>query len=323
MQIEYITALNDLMTKDKRVCSLLSDSGTDFDIMMARDFPEQCYNFGIAEQNKIAAASGMAALGKIPYVSTTGSFIAYRAYEFVRNDVCFQNRNVKLVGMGMGMGMGSWSTLGPSHHTTEDISALRALPNLTLMSASTPIQLSKMIGLAYEIDGPVYIRMGMGGEDELYEPDHKFKVGKNDTVIDGNDYVVFGTGTIMGEVYKAVKRFNDDGVSVRLEDVHTIKPLDTDGILNALNDKKIAFSVEGHTILGGLGGAIAEVLADSPCGVPLKRIGLYDTFACGYGKTNQVRAANNLDAEGIYKQIRTIIENLENDGIYSNQRTDI
>jgi transketolase len=182
------------------------------------------------------------------------------------------------------------------------------------MSASTPIQLSKMIGLAYEIDGPVYIRMGMGGEDELYEPDYNITIGKNDTVIDGNNYVVFSTGTIMGEVYKAVRKFNDDGVSMRLEDVHTIKPLDTDGILNAVNGKKIAFSVEGHTILGGLGGAIAEVLADGSDGIPLKRIGLNDTFACGYGKTNQVRAANNLDVEGIYKQIRTFIDNFSNGG---------
>ncbi|MDR1206467.1 MAG: transketolase, partial [Peptococcaceae bacterium] len=122
MQKAYITALYRIMQSDKRVCSLLSDSGTDYDSLMARDFPKQCFNFGIAEQNKVAAASGMAAMGKIPFVYTTGAFIAYRAYEFVRDDICFQRRNVKLIGMGMGMG--SWSTLGVSHHTTEDIAAL-------------------------------------------------------------------------------------------------------------------------------------------------------------------------------------------------------
>ena len=148
MQKAYITALYELMQENRNVVSLLSDSGTDYDIMLARDFPKQCFNFGIAEQNKVAAASGMAAVGKIPFVYTTGAFIAYRAYEFVRNDICFQNRNVKLVGLGMGVGMGHWSTLGASHHTTEDIAALRAIPNLTLLSAATPLELQKCVRAA-------------------------------------------------------------------------------------------------------------------------------------------------------------------------------
>lgn len=308
MQKTYITALYKIMQMDKRVCSVLSDSGTDYDMMMARDMPEQCFNFGIAEQNKIAAASGMAAMGKIPFVYTTGSFIAYRAYEFVRDDICFQRRNVKLMGIGTGIGMGSWSTLGVSHHSTEDIAALRALPNLTLMSASTPLQLMQMVQAAYEIEGPVYCRLGMSGEDEFYMPDYKFTVGKNDTVIDGSEYVVFGTGTIMGEVYKAVQKCHQEGYSIQLVDVSTIKPLDAAGILAAITGKKLAITVEEHTVFGGLGGAIAEVLADKPCGVPLKRIGLYDTFAHGYGKTNQVRAMNGLDAEGIYTQIKNYIK---------------
>jgi transketolase len=305
MQKAYINALYNIMKTDDRVCSLLSDSGTDYDIIMKREFPKQVFNFGIAEQNKVAVASGMATMGKIPFVYTTGAFISYRAYEFVRDDVCFQNRNVKL--MGMGTGMGSWSTLGVSHHSTEDISALRALPNLTLMSASTPLQLRQMVKAAYEINGPVYVRLGMSGEDELYSLDYHFQVGKNNTIIHGDDFVVFGTSTIMGEVYKAVKHLNEDGLSVQLVDIHTIKPLDVDGILDSVNGKKFAFSVEGHNIIGGLGGAISEVIAENPCGVQFRRIGLYDKFAVGYGKTNEVRAANNLDANGIYTQIKNHI----------------
>jgi transketolase len=304
MQKAYINALYDIMRKDRRVCSLLSDSGTDYDTLMARDIPGQCFNFGIAEQNKVAAASGMAAMGKIPFVYTTGAFIAYRAYEFVRDDICFQRRNVKLMGMGMGMGMGAWSTLGVSHHTTEDIAALRALPNLTLLCASTPLQLKWTVHAAYETEGPVYIRMGMSAEDELYPPEHPYSIGKNNTLIHGNDYVVFGAGTVMGEIHKAVKRLNEEGAGVQLVDVHTVKPLDTEGILTAIRGKKQAFSVEEHNILGGLGGAIAEVLADANANIALKRIGLYDAFASGYGRTNQVRAANGLDAEGIYNQIK-------------------
>lgn len=301
MQKAYINELYKIMRSDQRVCSVLSDSGTDYDALMARDFPGQCFNFGISEQHKVAAASGMAAMGKIPFVYTTGAFLAYRAYEFVRDDICFQKRNVKLVGMGMGLS--SWSTLGASHHTTEDIAALRALPNLVLMSASTPLQLTQMVRTAYEMAGPVYIRMGMSGEKELYQPGYRFRAGTPDTLIKGDEYVVFGTGTVMSEVYEAVTRLNREGYSVQLMDVHTIKPLDAEAIRSATAGKKMAFTVEEHNIYGGLGGAVAEILSGAAMPVALKRIGLEDTFASGYGRTDEVRAMNGLDADGIYKKI--------------------
>jgi len=304
MQKAYITSLYEIMKQDRRVLSLLSDSGTDYDVMMARDLPAQCFNFGIAEQHKVAAASGMAAMGKIPFVYTTGAFLAYRAYEFIRDDICFQKRNVKLMGVGMGVGMGSWSTLGASHHTTEDISALRALPNLTLLSASTPFQLKQMVKAAYEMEGPVYVRLGMSGEDELYEEAYKYRVGINDTLVEGSAYAVFGTGTIMGELYKAVLQLNDEGYPIQLIDVHTLKPLDVNGIVCAVDGKKTVFTVEEHSIYGGLGSAVAEVIAETGLAIPLKRIGLTNCFAEGYGKTNEVRRANGLDANGLYKQIK-------------------
>jgi transketolase len=307
MQKAYIEALYEVMQNDKRVYSLLSDSGTDYDILMARDMPEQCFNLGIAEQNQVGVAAGMAKMGKIPFVYTTGSFIAYRAYEFVRNDVCFQKRNVKL--MGMGMGMGSWSTLGSSHHTTEDIAALRALPHLTLLSASTPRQLKKMIRAAYEIEGPVYVRLGMSGEDEFYGEDYLYQVGRHDRIIDGSEYTVFSTGTLLGETYKAVSRLNEEGVNIGLVDVHTLKPLDENGILDTVSKRKIVFTVEEHSIVGGLGGAVSEVLATHAAAVSLVRIGLDDKFAEGYGRTSDVRKLNGLDADGIYYHILRRIRN--------------
>lgn len=303
MQMAYITALYGLMKEDLRVCSLLSDSGTDYDMMMARDFPDRCFNFGISEQHKVGAASGMAARGKVPFVYTTGAFLAYRAYEFIRDDICFQKRNVKLMGMGMGLGLGCWSTLGCSHHSTEDIAALRALPNLTLLCASTPRQLTRMVRAAYEQDGPVYLRLGMSGEPEFYDEGYQFQIGRNDTLLEGTDFTVFTTGTILAEVHPAVLKLREEGYSIKLVDVSTIKPLDTAGILEAAAGKKQVFTVEGHAVAGGLGGAVAEVLAGHG-GAPLRRIGLEDRFAEGYGKTRQVRRANGLDAEGIYRQIK-------------------
>ena len=142
MQKTYVMKLYDFMKKDKNVISCLSDSGTDYDEMIARELPNQSLNFGISENNKVAAAAGLATCGKIPFVYTTNAFLAYRSYEFIRDDVCLQNKNVKLVGMGCGL---SWSTLGSTHHTTEDISALKAIPNLTLLSPASPKESIKSI----------------------------------------------------------------------------------------------------------------------------------------------------------------------------------
>lgn len=306
MQKAYITALYELMQKDRNVVSLLSDSGTDYDTMLACEFPSQCFNFGIAEQNKVAAASGMAALGKIPFVYTTGAFLAYRAYEFVRDDICFQNRNVKLVGMGMGMG--SWSTLGASHHSTEDIAILRVLPNMTLLSAATPIELQKCVAAAYSLQGPVYIRMGMSGEEELFSEEYNFTIGKLTQIIEGRDYVLFATGTILPEALKAAKKLLGRNISVSVNNVHTIKPIDKQGIISAINGVKMVVTIEEHSIHGGLGGTLAEVLAEHGIAIPLLRIGLNDCFALGYGTTQEVRRLNGLDSEGIYHKIISSIE---------------
>ena len=175
MQRAYINALYELIKQGRNVISCLSDSGTDYDELIAREFPDQCINFGISENNKVAAASGLAACAKIPFVYTTNAFLAYRSYEFIRDDICLQNRNVKLVGMGCGL---SWSTLGSTHHTTEDIAALKALPNLTIFSPASPLELEKVVKKAYEINGPIYIRMGMSNEKEIYEKDYIFETGK-------------------------------------------------------------------------------------------------------------------------------------------------
>lgn len=306
MQRAYILALHDLMETDSRIVSLLSDSGTDYDAMLARDYPSRCFNFGIAEQNKVAAASGMAALGKIPFVYTTGTFIAYRAYEFLRNNLCFQNRHVIMVGMGMGMG--HWSTLGATHHSTEDIAALRVLPNLTLLCASTPLQLQWCIRTAYEIPGPVYLRMGMSGEKELYKPDSHFEISKPCKLHDGEDFTVFTTGTIAAEALEAVRQHAAHGRSIALFDVHSLKPIGREYILDAVHKAKKVFTVEEHALSGGLGGAVAEILSHVGTNTPLIRIGLDNRFAKGYGTTADVRRENGLDAAGIYERLADEID---------------
>ena len=305
MQKSYVSALYELIKKDERVISCLSDSGTDYDELIAREFPKQVINFGISENNKVAAAAGMASCGKIPFVYTTGAFLAYRSYEFIRDDVCLQNQNVKLVGMGVGL---AWSTLGCTHHSTEDISVLKPLPNLTILSPCSPKELTACINAAYEIEGPVYVRMGMSGEEEIYEDECNFVLGKNNIVRRGKDITIFVTSSIISEVLKAAQYLNErDNIDAEVINVATIKPFDKESVLEAAKKTKQIFTVEEHSVIGGLGSSVADVIAENQLSVKLNKIGLQDCLATGYGTLAEVRAMNGLDAEGIYSKIASAI----------------
>ncbi len=300
MQKTYISTLYNLMKKDKNVISCLSDSGTDYDELIARELPMQCINFGISENNKVGAASGLASCGKIPFVYTTSAFLAYRSYEFIRDDVCLQNRNVKLVGMGCGL---SWSTLGPTHHTTEDISALKSIPNLTILSPASPKELEKCVEYAYVNFGPVYIRMGMSNEREIYE-ECDFKISKNNILISGDDITIFSTGSIISEVLDAVELLKEDGIKAKVVNISTIKPLDINGIVDECKKQKNIFSVEEHNIIGGIGSSIADVIAENNLDCRLNKIGLNDCFATGYGTYSEIKKMNGLDSLSIYNKIK-------------------
>lgn len=301
MQKAYLMALYELASKDNRVLSLLADSGTGYDELFQRDFPNQQVDFGIAEEHMVGAAAGMASCGKIPFVYTAGAFLAYRSFEFIRNDVCLQNLNVKIVGMGSGL---AWSTLGPTHHTTEDISVLRAIPNLTIFSPSCPREVEEVVKAAYEIEGPVYIRIGMNAEPDIYDENYRFVAGKNIQVREGNDIAIFTTGSIASEVVKASDMLKEEGISASVYQVHTIKPFDEQSVLEAARTHREIVTVEEHNVYGGLGSIVSEIVAQHGLGIRVKRVGLLDVFAKGYGSHNDVRCQNGLDADSLVKQIR-------------------
>lgn len=303
MQSAYIGKLMELADKDSNVLHILADSGTGYDEMFRRNFPKQIYNFGISEENMVAAAAGMATIGKVPFVFTAGAFLAYRSLEFIRDDICFQNLNVKIIGMGSGL---AWSSLGPTHHTTEDVAVLRAIPNLMILSPATPIQTAESVEAAYEHHGPVYIRIGMNHEKEFYKEDYHMFVGKNDVLRDGGDITVFVTGSILEEADMAAQMLKEDGICVNLVNVHTIKPFDKENIYNMAHRSKMLFSIEEHNQYGGLGSIIAETLTENGIGIKLHKIGLKDTFAVGYGTHKSVREANELDSVSIYRRIKEI-----------------
>ena len=296
MNSAYIGALMELAQKDRDVIHLLADSGTGYDEMFKRNFPDQIYNFGIAEQSMVSAAAGMATVGKIPFVFTAGAFLAYRSMEFIRDDICFQNLNVKITGMGSGL---SWSSLGPTHHTTEDISVLRTLPNLMLLSPATPNQVSSCVKIAYEHQGPVYIRIGMNHEKEFYDNGVDIADSGMDVLQDGADTVIFVTGSILEEVFDASALLLSKGISAKIVNVVRLKPFDLTCALDLIKDVKTIFTVEEHNVSGGLGSIICEAIAYNGLNKKLVPIGLEDVFANGYGTLKMVRKANRLDAASI------------------------
>lgn len=234
MRDTYLNTLYDLAAKDNDVVSMVADNGMIVYDDFRRDFPERYFNFGISEGNMVAAAAGMASCGKIPFIYTISAFLAYRAYEFIRDDVCFQNQNVKIVGIGTGM---TYSTLGPTHHTTEDIGLLRGLPNLTVFSPATGKELSWIMQEAYRIKGPMYIRLG-NNKEEHYVGNPAFDIGKPAVVRDGKDLTIFTSGVILNEVMKVHEMLKNDGVEARIVSVHTLKPMKTKAIAELASKTK-------------------------------------------------------------------------------------
>lgn len=302
MQRAYLSKLLELADMDKNVLHLVADSGTGFDEMFQHNFPKQMMNFGIAEEHMVAVAAGLATAGKMPFVYTAGAFLAYRSLEFIRDDICFQNLNVKIVGMGSGM---AWSSLGPSHHTTEDIAVLRAIPNLEILSAATPMQTAACVEQAYRHRGPVYIRIGMNNEKEFFEEGYHLPDTGQDIMRDGGNVILFSTGSILEEVMEAADILANINIMTTVVNVTGIKPFDKKILLQKAEGAKMFVTVEEHNICGGLGGIISEIMTADGMGVRLLRIGLEDTFAKGYGKTQAaVRRENGLDALSIVEKIK-------------------
>lgn len=301
MQSAYIGKLMELAEKDPNILHILADSGTGYDEMFRRNFPDQIYNFGIAEENMVAAAAGMATVGKIPFIFTAGAFLAYRSFEFIRDDICFQNQNVKIVGMGSGL---SWSSLGPTHHTTEDLAVLRAIPNLMILSPATPKQVAACVELAYRHQGPVYIRIGMNREKEFFEDTYEITEGRNDILATGDDILIYTTGSILEEVCEAAEMFKKDGKDVQVVNTCVIKPFACPE-LEQIRPGQTVYVVEEHNIHGGLASILAEHVAYNGLGCKIVPIGIEDRFAAGYGTIKQVRKANGLDAVSIYERIRS------------------
>lgn len=303
MRTAYLDTLYDLASKDKRVYALISDNGAIVYDKYRQDLSSQYINLGISEANMLGMAAGMASCGKIPFAYTIGAFLAYRAFEFIRNDICLQKQNVKIVGTGVGQ---VYSALGPTHHSTEDLGGLRSLPNLTILSPASPLEVKKATVAAYEHEGPIYLRLGTSREPEIYKDDYLFEIGKGITLREGNDITLVGMGSILKDILDAAQLLYQDGINVRVINIHTIKPIDEKIIIQAAEETARIITIEDHNVIGGLGSAVAEVIAELGKGIAFKRMGLKD-FSQGYGEYSNVKEMNGIGIKQIYEETKRLM----------------
>ncbi len=302
MRNAYIETLSELAKKDKNVYAVISDNGAIVYDDFRASFPEQFINAGISEANMVAMCSGLAARGKIPFAYTIGAFLAYRAFEFILNDVCMQNANVKLVGIGAGC---SYSLLGASHHSIYDLAVLRPLPNLTILSPASPMEVKMAVKAAYEIKGPVYLRLGTNREKEIYDKPYDYKVGSSVWLREGSDVALISTGSIVSDVLTAAEVLGEKGVKAGVLNVHTILPFDEESIVKAAEKYKKILVVEEHSMTGGLGSAVAEVIARRGLRTEYDRIGIKD-YVHYYGKHDELKKMNGLGVDDIVKKVLSI-----------------
>lgn len=301
MRNAYLEALYDLAQNNRQIMSLNADIGAIVFDKFKADFPDQFINFGVAEPNMISAAAGMASCGKIPFTYTIMPFITMRTYEQIRNDVCLQKMNVKIVGVGAGL---VYSTLGPTHHAIEDIAIMKVLPNMTIVSPADPLEAKKATFAAAQIEGPVYLRLGTSKEPAVYQHDYDFTVGRGVKLKDGNDATIIATGSIVHDALQAVEELEKEKISVRLVNIHTIKPIDKEIILHAARETKAILTVEEHNIEGGFGSSVAAVILEGN-GPPVKfkRLGIDDCFCSFYGTHQELKSHYGIAKEDIIREV--------------------
>ncbi len=266
--------------------------------LFKKEFPNRFFDIGIAEQNMISTAAGMATCGKIPYASTFAMFAAGRAYDQIRNSVCYPKLNVKICATHAGVSVGED---GATHQMLEDLGMMRALPNMTVMSVSDDVETKWAVEEISKLNGPVYLRLCRLASPVIYEENQKFEIGKGIQIGDGTDATVIATGLMVSEAIKAKEELEQKGIYIRVVDIHTIKPIDKELIVKCAKETKRIITIEDHSIIGGLGTAVCEVLSEE---YPSKvtRLGMLDTFGKS-GKAEKLLEYYGLDKNGIIKAL--------------------
>lgn len=302
----YGKVLCELGEKHPEIVALTADLGGSTKIgMFGKQFPERFFNVGIAEQNMFGMAAGMAKAGLVPFLSTFSVFASLRSADQLHTDICYQNVNAKIIATHSGTSFGQ---AGSTHHAICDLAVTRSLPNLTVICPADGMETVNAVNAAYENFGPYYIRINRGFDRVLYkDTDYGFEVGKAVEVNPGTDITVIACGSCVFQAYEAAKFLeNSDGLKVRVLDMHTIKPIDKEAILKAVMDTRRIVTVEDHNIIGGLGSAVSEVIAEAGKGCAFTRLGVPDHFA-PIGLHEDIMSILGIDSNGIINTVRDVM----------------
>jgi len=269
-----------------------------------KKYPERFFNIGIAEGNLMAVAAGLATCGKIVFASTFAIFAALRACEQIRNSICYPKLNVKIGATHAGISVGED---GASHQPVEDMAIMRALPNMVVISPADDLETRLAVKAAIEYDGPVYLRLGRLSVPAIFDENtYKFEIGKGVTVSDGTDVTIIATGLMLQYAIKAKEMLASEGISARVVNIHTVKPIDKEIIIKAAKETGAIVTAEEHNIVGGLGSAVAEVLVEN-YPVPLKMVGIEDKFGKS-GKPDKLLEMYGLTAENIVAKAKEALK---------------
>lgn len=300
----YGEALLELGKSNKNVVVLDADlAGATKSGIFQKEFPDRFFDMGIAEQNMMATAGGMATCGKIPFASTFAVFATGRAYDQIRNSICYPNLNVKICGSHAGVTVGED---GATHQMLEDINIMKCLPNMKVICPSDDVQTKWAVKEMAEINGPCYIRTCRLASNIIYEENQEFELGKAVQFGDGTDGTVFATGICVSEALKAMEILKEKNINIRVVDMFSLKPIDRDIIINSAKETKNLISVEDHSVIGGLGSIIADVLSEEHP-AKLVKMGVKDRFGES-GKATVLMEKFEIDSTAIVKKVEELME---------------
>jgi transketolase len=301
MRRKFIETLVKIAEKDERVYLLTADMGFGLVEPFSTKFPQRFINVGVAEQNMIGIATGLSMTGKIVFVYSITNFPTLRCVEQIRNCVCYHNAKVHIVAGGTGF---SYGAIGMSHHSTEDIAIMRALPNLTVVSPSLP-EVELATKEIYNSKSPCYLRLGWVNADDTQAEIKKFVIGKAETLITGDDVCLVSAGSMLPNTVKAAKELLKLGIKSSVISMHTIKPIDVKALVSS--NANLIFTIEEHSIIGGLGSAVGEVIIKENLPIELKCLGVPDEYCTKIGNRNELLRYYKLDVENIVKEVKDAI----------------
>lgn len=305
MRTTFLNTLFELAKQDRRIVFVTGDLGFGVVEPFMEQLPDQFVNAGVAEQNMTGLAAGMALSGKIVFTYSIANFPTLRCLEHIRNDICYHQANVKVVSVGGGFAYGS---MGATHFATEDLGVMRMLPGITIVAPGDPVETEHATRAVVEHPGPCYLRLGKAGEPKVHKSEIQFRLGRAIQVRDGKDATLISTGGMLHNTVAAAELLEKQGLRARVLSMHTLKPLDEEAVLSAASETAAIFTVEEHSIIGGLGGAVSELLAEaSPVRIPFKRLGTPSRFPPRVGSQEYLLAEHGLTAGQIAETVRQFV----------------